>query len=249
MKKLAIMILVSAMVVTTACKNTQKQDQQQSGQQKTEAKAEDDQKTPGEWVDLFNGENLEGWKGYKQDDIAGWKVEEGVLFCQGKGADVGGDIITEKKYCDFELKWEWKISEAGNAGLFYHVLQGEEYDAPYETGPEYQLLDDEGFPAELEDWQMAGADYGMYVPNDQKELKPVGEWNTSRIVFDDAHVEHWLNGKKILEFEAWSDDWKQRKADGKWKDFPDYGTAECGYIGLQDHGHEAWFRNIKIKPL
>lgn len=247
MRNLIIVLLISAMAGFMACNRANQGGQEQQSQKETsgtQASAED-----GEWIPLFNGDNLAGWQGYKENDVAGWKVEDGVLVCQGKGADVGGDIITEEKYCNFELKWEWKISEGGNAGLFYHVLKGDEYDAPYETGPEYQLLDDVGFPSELEDWQLAGADYGMYPPNEKKELKPVGEWNTSRIIFDDGHVEHWLNGEKIVEFEAWSDEWKQRVEDGKWSDYPDYGKAECGYIGLQDHGHKAWFRNIKIKEL
>jgi hypothetical protein len=231
----------------SACKKSQKAEEQTKYKQASEASAE---KSPeGEWIPLFNGNNLEGWQGYKGDDIQGWKVEDDVLVCLGKGADIGGDIITEKKYCDFELKWEWKISEGGNAGVFYHVLKGDKYNAPYETGPEYQLLDDKGYPGELKEWQLTGADYAMYVPNDKKELKPVGEWNSSRIVFDDGHVEHWLNGKKIVEFEAWSEDWKKRVEEGKWNDYPDYGKAECGYFGLQDHGHKAWFRNIKVKPL
>ncbi len=248
MKNLVILIMISVMAGFTSCRQAQQEGQDQAGEQQAQKEATPEQ-AKGEWTPLFNGKNLEGWQEYKEGDLSSWKVEDGVLMSLGKGADVGGDIITTEKYCDFELKWEWKISEGGNAGLFYHVLKGEKYDAPYETGPEYQLLDDKGWPTELEDWQLAGADYGMYPPNEKKELKPVGEWNTSRIVFEDGHVEHWLNGEKILEFEAWSEEWKQRVEDGKWSDFPDYGQAKCGYIGLQDHGHKAWFRNIKIKEL
>ncbi|MFP4488968.1 MAG: DUF1080 domain-containing protein, partial [Bacteroidales bacterium] len=121
---------------------------------------------------------------------------------------------------------------------------------PYLTGPEYQLIDDEGYPGELEDWQKAGADYAMYVPDpEKKSLKPAGEWNSSRIVFDNGHVEHWLNGEKILEFEAWTPEWFELKNSGKWEDAPEYGLAHSGHISLQDHGSRVWFRDMKIKEL
>jgi hypothetical protein len=96
---------------------------------------------------------------------------------------------------------------------------------------------------------ITGADYAMYNANEKKKLKPVGEWNTSKIIFNNGHVEHWLNGEKIVEFEAWSDEWKTKKSEGKWKDFPDYGSAKKGGIALQDHGNKAWFKNITIREL
>ena len=120
--------------------------------------------------------------------------------------------------------------------------------------PEYQLLDDlkweEINDAKLEEWQKTGADYAMYTPDvSQKIVKPAGEWNTSRIVFTLEMAEHWLNGKKILSFVPWSEDWEKRKNEGKWKDFPEYGKFKKGYIGLQDHDSPLWFKNIKIKKL
>jgi hypothetical protein len=147
------------------------------------------------------------------------------------------------------LYLEWNISKGGNSGIFYHIVEDPKYDAPYKTGPEYQLIDDTGYPGDLEDWQQAGADYAMYAANDQKILNPAGEWNSSRIIFDNGHVEHWLNGVKVIEFQAWSEDWNQRREAGKWKDVPGYGAAKTGHIGLQDHGNMVWFRNIKIKKL
>jgi len=202
------------------------------------------------WQLLFDGKSTNGWHGYLEDGVGkGWLPKDGNLYCKGLGGDIGGDIITDKNYDDFILKLEWKISKGGNSGIFYHVIEDRSYSAPYMTGPEYQIIDDVGFDGPLQDWQKAGADYAMYVPNDKKELKPQGEWNSTKIVFNDGHVEHWLNGKKIIEFEAWSDDWKERKENGKWKDYPGYGMSKTGHIGLQDHGDEAWFRNIKIKKL
>ncbi|MDB5155117.1 MAG: hypothetical protein JWR54_3868, partial [Mucilaginibacter sp.] len=161
----------------------------------------------------------------------------------------GGDIVSNKKFANFELKWEWKVDKGSNSGVMYHVLEGAKYHSPYETGPEYQVIDDIGFPEKLEDWQKAGADYAMTVANDQKILKPVGEWNTSKIIFNHGHVEHWLNGKKIVEFEAWSADWNKKRTEGKWKDYPDYGKAKTGEIALQDHGDKAYYKHIMIKEL
>ena len=136
--------------------------------------------------------------------------------------------------------------------FFYHVKEG--YGAPYEVSPEYQLLDDlkweEINDAKLEEWQKTAADYAMHTPDTtQKIVKPAGEWNTSRIVFTETNAEHWLNGKKVLSFVPWSDDWNARKGSGKWEDKPDYGKFKTGYIGLQDHDSPIWFKNIKIKRL
>jgi hypothetical protein len=131
----------------------------------------------------------------------------------------------------------------------YGVVEDEKYDAAWKTGPEYQLIDDVGFPEKLEEWQKAGANYAMHLPNAQKQLEPVGEWNNTRIVVRGRHVEHWLNGKKILEFERWTPEWQKLRDSGKWKEAPDYGLAKTGRIVLQDHGSVFWFRNVKIRTI
>jgi hypothetical protein len=202
-------------------------------------------------VSLFDGKSLSGWHGFnKTGEVKNWAIEDGAMVCLGAAKDAaGGDIVSDKQYENFELNWEWKISKEGNSGLMYHVVENAKYKAPYETGPEYQMVDDIGFPQKLEEWQKTGADYAMYTANEKKKIKPVGEWNTSKIIFNKGHVEHWLNGEKIVEFEAWSDDWKKKKSEGKWKDFPDYGSAKTGGIALQDHGNKAWIKNITIKEL
>ncbi len=207
--------------------------------------------SPGKWVSLFDGKTLNNWHGFnKTGPVKNWAIEEGAMVCLGAAADAhGGDIVSDVAYENFELKWEWKISKEGNSGVMYHVVEGEKYSAPYQTGPEYQLIDDIGFPQKLEEWQKTGADYAMNIPNDKKKLKPVGEWNSSKIVFNKGHVEHWLNGKKIVEFQAWDEAWTNKKVTGKWKDFPDYGTARTGLIALQDHGQKAYFKNIMIRVL
>lgn len=203
------------------------------------------------WVRLFDGKTLNGWHGYnKPGTVKNWKIENGSLVCLGAAKDAsGGDLTTDKKFSNFELIWDWKVDKGSNSGVMYHVLEGSKYHSPYETGPEYQIIDDIGFPEKLEEWQKAGANYAMHTANNQKVLKPVGGWNSSKIIFNRGHVEHWLNGKKIVEFQTWSDDWNTKKTNGKWKDYPDYGIAKIGEIALQDHGNKAYFKNILIREL
>lgn len=202
-------------------------------------------------VALFDGSTFNGWHGFnKTGEIPNWAIEDGALVCLGAAADAhGGDIVTDKEYDNFELTWDWKVTPGANSGVMYHVVEDAKYQAPYETGPEYQVIDDIGFPEKLEDWQKAAADYAMYLPNDKKQLKPVGEWNSSKIVFNRGHVEHWLNGEKVIEFTAWDDAWTKLKTEGKWKDYPDYGSAKKGHIALQDHGNKVYFKSIMIREL
>ena len=205
------------------------------------------------WKLLFDGKSKSGWHGYNGQSIESWTVEDCALksvpSAENPGSEQSHDLATDAEYKDFEISVDWKATKGGNSGLLYGVREDQKYDAPYKTGPEYQLIDDLGFPEKLEDWQKAGANYAMHVPNDQKELKPAGEWNVTKILVNGPHVEHWLNGKKIVEFERWTDDWKKRRDAGKWKDEPDYGTAETGRIVLQDHGSVFWFRNVKIRAI
>lgn len=202
-------------------------------------------------VSLFDGQSFKGWHGFnKTGEIPNWAIEDGAMVCLGAAADAhGGDIVTDAEYENFELSWEWKVTPGANSGVMYHVVEDPKYQAPYETGPEYQVIDDVGFPDKLEEWQMAAADYAMYTPNEKKQLKPVGEWNTSKIVFNKGQVEHWLNGEKVVEFTAWNDEWTKLKTEGKWKDYPDYGSAKKGRIALQDHGNKVYYRNITILEL
>ncbi len=204
-----------------------------------------------QWISLFDGKTFNGWHGFnKKGEIKNWTIEDGAMVCLGAAkGDTGGDIVSDKEYENFELSWDWKIDKGGNSGVMYHVVEDPKYKGPYETGPEYQLIDDIGYPGKLEEWQKTGADYAMNLANDKKKIKPTGEWNTSKIVFNNGHVEHWLNEEKIVQFEAWNDAWKKEKAEGKWKDFPDYGLAKKGRIALQDHGNKAYFKNIMIREL
>jgi hypothetical protein len=232
--KLSLLFVVAATLAFTTVKTKKRTVNTQSG-----------------WISLFDGKTLKGWHGYnKTGPVKNWEIEDGAMVCLGAAKDAsGGDIVTDKKFANFELKWEWKVDKGSNSGVMYHVQEGPKWHSPYETGPEYQIIDDIGFPEKLEEWQKAGADYAMTVPNDEKVLKPVGEWNTSKIIFNHGHVEHWLNGKKIVEFQAWSAEWNKKRTEGKWKDYPDYGKAKTGEIALQDHGDKAYYKNIMIKEL
>uniref|UniRef100_UPI003216F2AE 3-keto-disaccharide hydrolase n=1 Tax=uncultured Draconibacterium sp. TaxID=1573823 RepID=UPI003216F2AE len=199
------------------------------------------------WELLFNGENLDGWKIFQGGEVKGWKVIDGILHNSGVGSDHGGDIITTKQFADFELYLEWQIAPKSNSGIFIRVQEGDTKKI-YETGPEYQLLDDKGWPTKLDDSQYSGANYAMHTPVGAV-VKPLDQWNTTRIIVNGKKVQHFLNGVKVVEYELGSDDWKERKSNCKWKDKPLYGIAEKGHIGLQDHGGLTKFRNVKIREL
>lgn len=203
---------------------------------------------PSSWEVLFDGSSLDQWRGFKQETIPkGWVMVNGDLVCLGKGDDLGGDIMTKQQFEDFELELEWAISSGGNSGIFFHVLEAG-YPTVYASGPEYQIIDDIGFPDKLEEWLKTGANYAMDNPHDVN-LKPVGEFNKTKIRVKDGNVRHYLNGKLVVEYNLWTDEWKTKVQNSKWKDYPAYGLALKGHIALQDHGSEVRFRNIKIKDL
>ncbi len=201
------------------------------------------------WQLLFNGKSTKNWRTYKNEPANTWLVENGVLVCKKDTSHNAqyADLISEQQFANFELSIDWKIAPQANSGIMYHVT--EEYDKPYKSGPEYQLIDNKGYPGKIEEYQKTAANYAMDAPL-VDATNPVGEWNHTVIIVNNAHVEHWLNGKKVVEYELWSDEWKQHKAEGKWKDEPGYGASKMGYIALQgDHGGGLWFKNIKIKIL
>jgi hypothetical protein len=193
------------------------------------------------WRLLFDGRTTGGWRGYKTDVVpAGWHAVDGTLT-KTTGT---GDIVTTEQFGDFELAFDWKLDSAGNAGVFYRAT--EEYDHIYWTGPEYQLLDDAAAPDGRNRLTSAAAAYGLYAPP-AGVVKPAGQWNSSRIVVKGNHVEHWLNGQKVVEYELGSPDWTAKVKASKFGAWPDYGRAAKGYIGFQgDHNGALALRNIKI---
>ncbi len=198
------------------------------------------------WVLLFDGKSMDAWRTYRNQPDDSWEVKEGQLHCKTEGVGKRADLVTREPYASFELQIDWKVDKGANSGILYHVL--ENHGASYETGPEYQLIDDRGYPDKLEDWQHSGADYAMHPPLVDAS-RPAGEYNHTRLVVQGDHVEHWLNGQKVADFHAWTPEWEQLKKEGKWKDHPDYGMARSGVIALQDHGGGLWFKNIKIRRL
>lgn len=233
------------------------------------------QKNSAQWIYLFDGSSLEGWRAYNGSELPpGWGIINNELtfsteMILEQDYDYQGSrdlIYAAQKFENFELYLEWKIPPGGNSGIFYHVVEG--FSGIPIVAPEYQLIDDYhytdfhditaynksiGFtenPQDLQPLQSTGADYAMHAPDPQKkQLNPAGEWNSSRIVFTPQRVEHWLNGKLLLNFKPWTPEWETKKSNGKWGLAPKYGSYRKGYIGLQDHGSSLWFRNIKIKEL
>jgi len=196
-----------------------------------------------DWRSLFDGATTNGWRGYKRADMPdGWRVVDGALTRVG-GA---GDIITTDQFGNFELSLEWKVQPRGNSGVFYRVT--EEGDHAYFTGPEMQVLDDAGHADGQSRLTSAGANYGLY-PSPAGIVRPAGQWNEARVLANGAHVEHWLNGSKVVEYELWSPDWEKRVKASKFAAWPKYGRATRGHIALQDHGDTVAYRNIKIRVL
>jgi hypothetical protein len=189
---------------------------------------------------------MNGWRSYKNKEQQGWDVKDGELYCKSEGITKRSDLITVKKYENYELQIDWKISPKMNSGIIY--MATEDNGVSYESGPEYQLIDDIGYPGKLSDKQLSGANYDMNAPS-AKVSKPAGEFNHTKIVINKGHVEHWLNGTKVVDYQLWTPEWEQTKANSKWKDVKPYGMSKSGHIALQDHGGGIAFKNIKIKPL
>ena len=203
----------------------------------------DEEKAAG-WKLLFDGKTTEGWRTFKKQSFPskGWVVEDGWLHCLGKG---GGDIISDGEFGDFELQWEWKQAEVGNSGVKYFVT--ETRDAA--LGHEYQMIDDARTPdAKLANGKRVTASfYDVLKPTATPATRQPGEINQSRIVVKGNHVEHWLNGVKVLEYECGSEALKAAIAASKFKTTAGFGDKIQGHILLQDHHSEVWFRNVKIR--
>ena len=192
---------------------------------------------------LFDGKDLAGWRGYKMTaPPAGWMVADGEIT----RTTGGGDLITETEFANFELRLDWKISPGGNSGIFYRGT--EEYEAIYWSAPEMQVLDDAVHADGKNRLTAAGSAYALYAAP-AGVVKPAGEWNSIRLVVNGNKVEHWLNGQKVVEYELGSADWTAKVAASKFNQWPGYGKAARGHIGLQDHGDRVWFRNIRVKML
>ncbi|MGQ9560285.1 MAG: 3-keto-disaccharide hydrolase [Candidatus Oleimicrobiaceae bacterium] len=199
-----------------------------------------------QWQTLFDGRSVEAWRGFHRPDFpsAGWTVQEGALKTIVGGEHV--DLLTKQIYRNFELQLEWKVAPGGNSGIFYRV--NEEADAVWQSAPEMQVLDDQRHPDGRDARTSAGALYGLIAPLG-KRLRPAGQYNKVRILVQGTTVEHWLNGVKVVAYDLASDSLRGLIAASKFKDYPWFALARQGYIALQHHGEEVWYRNIKIRPL
>jgi len=204
------------------------------------------------WQLLFDGESTEHWREYGADEFPseGWTIEDSSLvFRAPESGSSGLDIITKETYSDFELTLEWWISEGGNSGIFYHVLEQDR--AIYWSGPEFQLLDNVNHPDASQGVNGNRKSASLYdlIPAEPQNTRPVGEWNTIRIISNGPIIQHWQNGEKVVEFERWTQQWFDMLHESKFNCYPEFGAIRNGHIGLQDHGNEVKFRNIKIRIL
>lgn len=211
------------------------------------------------WVLMFDGTTATGWRGYNKTAFpdSGWEVVDGTLHCKESGtgeAGLGGDIIYDKKFKDFELSLEWKVGVGGNSGIFY-LAQEVKGDPIWKSSPEMQILDNaKHIDARLgkDGNHQAGSLYDL-IPAKPQNAKPALEWNKVSIMVYQGTVVHYQNGEKVLEYHLWTDDWKKMILESKFKEYKNFlnagGADKSGFIGLQDHGNDVWFRNIKIRTL
>ena len=209
------------------------------------------------WVLLFDGTSAEGWRGFNMAELPeNWTIVDGTLYCaeSGRGeagAENGGDIVYDKPFENFKLSLEWKIGEGGNSGIFYLAQEGK--DKIWRTAPEMQILDNERhIDAELgkDGNHQAGSLYDL-IPAKPQNAKPAGEWNSVEILVYKGTVIHRQNGEQVVEYHLWTPEWEEMIKDSKFPEYnPDWANvAKKGLIGLQDHGDDVWFRNIKIKEM
>ena len=208
--------------------------------------------TAEDWTVLFNGKDLTGWRSYGEESAgSAWIVKDGSIVLdadESTTAMTGGDLITVGQYENFELELEWKISAGGNSGIFFGVREIAGQRVAYETGIEMQILDNDNHAdGKLPDTS-AGSCYALYAAA-EIVVRPVGEYNKVRLIVEDANVEHWLNGRKIIEYTIGSEDWSSRVAASKFASWEHFARYRKGHVALQDHTDRVWFRNIRIREL
>lgn len=210
----------------------------------------------GGWRSLFDGKTFDGWRGFHNDKVpGGWAIEDGCvkkIQAQGELGEAGGDLITVDQFDNFEFSVEWKLSKGGNSGIKYLVSESLPPKGKSGVSFEYQVLDDQNHPdarAGIAGNRTAGSLYDLIPASNNKKLNPPGEFNQTRIVVRGNHIEHWLNGVKVVEFERDGEKLKQHIAESKFKNTKGFGETAKGHILLQDHGDSVWYRNIKIREL
>jgi len=267
MKKVISLLSMGVLILTISCTGGKKQNNGEAEEPENGKTDEPEMVGPNAlsnaemedgWVMLFDGTTSEGWRGVNKTEFpVGWEVADGTLHCKGSGkgeagADDGGDILYQKEFTNFHLKIDWKIGEGGNSGIFYLGKEVEDWPI-WKTAPEMQVLDNDKHPDAMlgkDGNRKAGSLYDL-IPANPQNTKPAGEWNSAEVLVYNGTVVHKQNGETILEYHLWTDDWNALVADSKFPELnPDWANvAKSGYIALQDHGDDVWFRNIKIREL
>ncbi len=200
---------------------------------------------------LFDGKTTKGWHTYNKTTVgSAWEVQDGALHMSPtkKGADGGGDLVSDKAYSNFHLKLEWKVAPKANSGIIFYVHEDPKYGQTYLTGPEMQVLDNDGHPDGKITKHRAGDLYDM-IKSTSEPVKPVGEWNKAEIISNKGKLTFILNGVKVVNTTMWDDNWKALIAGSKFAKWEGFGTYKTGKIALQDHGDDVWYKNIMIKEL
>ena len=200
------------------------------------------------WKLLFDGKSITSWTGYQTDISPKWSADSGTLHFNPKAIGEGGDIITKNQYQDFELSLDWKISDCGNSGLFWNVVNDEKYNRTYMTGPEMQILDNKCHPDAKIVTHRSGDLYDM-IETSSMTVKPAMQWNSIRVISKDSAYEFYQNGVKVVQFTMHTKEWDDMVANSKFNGMEAFGKSKSGHLALQDHGDEVWFRNIKIREI
>ncbi|HUR21939.1 MAG TPA: DUF1080 domain-containing protein [Vicinamibacterales bacterium] len=196
-----------------------------------------------EWVSLFDGKTIAHWRGFKEKGVpAGWKVVDRAITRVAEGVD----LVSLEQYADFEFEFEWKVPPGGNSGVMFHVTEA--LEQTYHSGPEFQILDNARHEDGKNPLTTAASSHSIAAPNHDM-TKPVGEWNQSKLLVKGPHVEHWLNGMKVVEYELWSPEWKAKVKASKFNQWPEYGMQKTGHLVLQNHGDHVQFRNLRVRRL
>lgn len=200
---------------------------------------------------LFDGKTTTGWHTYNKTGVgSAWEVKDGAIHMDPskKGKDGGGDLVTDKAYASFHLKLEWKVAPKANSGIIFYIQEDPKYGQTYLTGPEMQVLDNDGHPDGKITKHRAGDLYDL-IKSESEPVKPVGQWNKAEIISDNGNLTFILNGVKVVNTTMWNSGWSELIAGSKFANWAGFGTFKSGKIGLQDHGDEVWYKNIMIKEL
>ena len=200
------------------------------------------------WKLLFDGKSIsDNWRGYMGNATpTKWVIDNNAIYFNPEVDGTNGDLISVEQYSVFEFSLDWKVAPGSNSGIFYHVVESDEYEFPYETAPEMQVLDNDLHPDGVFKQHRAGDLYDL-VQSSTENVRPVGEWNNVRIIVKGNLLQHWQNGEKVIETTMWDDNWTALIADSKFATWPGFGKSTIGHLGLQDHTEPVWFKNIKIR--